>query len=206
MKKNSIRRNNYKMHQCGIYKITNIITRDFYIGQTNKFNRRKSQHLYYFKNNKHCNYKLQNDYNLYGKDSFLFEMILFCEIEELDFYEQKLVHILIPYYNICIDIIYNMRGTKRSKEALEKMSNAWTPERRSKQAEWIKNYIQINGSVRKRKPKIIYYCEKCEVQLIKKSRVNLCPNCYKEKRNKSKRDWWKRNKNNDILPYSKYGG
>ena len=59
----------------GIYKIENKINKMVYIGSTNNFERRKSEHLKDLSNGSHCNFKLQNDYNKYGKDAFVFFMI-----------------------------------------------------------------------------------------------------------------------------------
>jgi len=59
----------------GVYKIENIINKMIYIGSTNNFERRKSQHLNDLNNSKHCNFKLQKDYDKYGEDAFVFFMI-----------------------------------------------------------------------------------------------------------------------------------
>ena len=61
--------------EMGIYKIENKINKMVYIGSTNNFERRKSEHLKDLSNGNHCNFKLQNDYNKYGKDAFVFFMI-----------------------------------------------------------------------------------------------------------------------------------
>jgi len=61
--------------EMGIYKIENKINKMVYIGSTNNFERRKSEHLKDLSNGNHCNFKLQNDYNKYGEDAFVFFMI-----------------------------------------------------------------------------------------------------------------------------------
>lgn len=60
----------------GIYKITCIKNNKTYIGQTDYFVRRCSQHLKLLKNKKHNCKKLQEDVNIYGLDNFKFEIIV----------------------------------------------------------------------------------------------------------------------------------
>lgn len=57
-----------------VYSITNNKTNKIYIGQTNNFKRRIWEHKYFLKNNNHKNHYLQEDYNKYGIDSFLFKI------------------------------------------------------------------------------------------------------------------------------------
>jgi group I intron endonuclease len=113
----------------GIYKITNTINNRIYIGSSNNINKRKSAHFYSLKNNKHPNQFLQNDYNKCGEESFVFEVILETDCEDLllDF-EQSY---LDEYWDNCINC-YNIakcaeafaRGLKLSEETKNKMSEA----------------------------------------------------------------------------------
>lgn len=57
-----------------VYSITNIKTNKIYIGQTINFKRRKSEHIYNLKNNKHRNHYLQEDFNIFGEASFIFKI------------------------------------------------------------------------------------------------------------------------------------
>lgn len=59
----------------GIYKITNTINNKFYIGSSNNIKKRWNRHKMDLRNNKHKNTLLQNSYNKYGVDVFLFEII-----------------------------------------------------------------------------------------------------------------------------------
>lgn len=56
-----------------IYKITNKITNQNYVGQTIDINRRKRTHFNTLKNNTHDNPKLQASWNKYGEENFEFE-------------------------------------------------------------------------------------------------------------------------------------
>jgi group I intron endonuclease len=112
------------MYNCGIYQIRNLINGHLYIGQSINLSGRKSVHFSKLRNNKHYNIHLQNAFNLYGKDNFVFEILLFCEKTELTYYEQKLVDLWNPIYNIRLECVDSPKGSKHTKEVKEKISFA----------------------------------------------------------------------------------
>ena len=59
----------------GIYKIVNIINGKFYIGSTKNIKERCAKHFSRLKNNSHHSVKFQNDYDIYGRDAFVCEVI-----------------------------------------------------------------------------------------------------------------------------------
>lgn len=62
---------------CGIYRIINIQNYKFYIGMTTRnFKQRFDEHIKKLRKNKHYNPMLQNSFNKYGEDSFIFEAYL----------------------------------------------------------------------------------------------------------------------------------
>lgn len=63
-----------------IYSITNKINNKKYIGISQQYEIRKRKHLWALQNNKHDNEKLQNAFNKYGEENFLFEIL-----EKLDY-------------------------------------------------------------------------------------------------------------------------
>ena len=63
---------------CGIYKITNKITNKFYIGSSNNIKRRWDEHIRELNRNVHHNSYLQNAWNKYGEENFVFEIIELC--------------------------------------------------------------------------------------------------------------------------------
>lgn len=63
----------------GIYKIINIINNKFYVGSAVDLKRRKTRHFSELRTNKHNNSKLQNAWNKYGEQAFVFVVV-----EELD--------------------------------------------------------------------------------------------------------------------------
>lgn len=75
----------------GIYKITNILTGQVYIGQSVNIERRISQHKYLLKENKAHNKHLQSSFNKYGTDCFEYEIVCECEEELLNKLETKYI-------------------------------------------------------------------------------------------------------------------
>ena len=107
---------------CGIYKIENLITGDFYIGQSVRLSHRKSTHFMELKRNRHSNKYLQRIFNKYGYKNILFKILLYCEEPELVRYEQALVDRLNPKYNLCKECVSNKLGLKLSEETKQKIS------------------------------------------------------------------------------------
>lgn len=91
------------MSNCGIYKIENCINGKLYIGQSNNLHRRKNRHFNELRTDKHPNQHLQRAFNKYGEENFKFEVILFCEEDELLYYED----FFIRYFNT-IQLGYNI--------------------------------------------------------------------------------------------------
>ncbi len=110
----------------GIYKITNNINNKFYIGSASNFIKRWYRHKNRLKNNKHDNAYMQNAWNKYGEEAFKFEVLLYCDIKDLIFYEQKFLHAYWDNSNICYNIakdaISAMKGRKASEETKKKIS------------------------------------------------------------------------------------
>ena len=74
------------MHEvvCGIYKITNLCNQKVYIGKSIDILKRWVVHKSLLNENKHYNKHLQNAWNKYGQDSFLFEIIDTDSEDKLD--------------------------------------------------------------------------------------------------------------------------
>ncbi len=84
----------------GIYQIRNIITGEIYVGSAVNLNRRKGEHFYYLKRNRHHSILLQRNYNKYGLDCFKFEILAHCPREYLIKLEQWFLDNLKPSLNI----------------------------------------------------------------------------------------------------------
>lgn len=59
----------------GIYKIINVINNKFYVGSAVNFSRRKTRHFSELRTGKHNNSKLQNAWNKYGEQAFVFVVV-----------------------------------------------------------------------------------------------------------------------------------
>ena len=79
--------------QCGIYEIFNIINGKSYVGQSTNITQRLSKHKSELRHNKHQNLHLQNAWNKYGEHSFLFNILEYCNIDELDDIERYYINI-----------------------------------------------------------------------------------------------------------------
>lgn len=75
----------------GIYKLLCTTSGKFYIGSSQQLGRRKVYHFNRLRANKHPNSHLQNSYNLYGEQSFSYEIIKYCPISDLLREEQQLI-------------------------------------------------------------------------------------------------------------------
>lgn len=74
--------------ECGIYSITNIVNGKLYIGSSCDIQRRWKEHKNKLNNNIHHSYHLQQAWNLYGENNFLFEMVEYCDKDNLLIREQ----------------------------------------------------------------------------------------------------------------------
>lgn len=87
-----------------IYKIVNTETKEFYLGSSTNFNKRKTEHLYDLRHNCHHSKYLQNAWNKYGEDKF--EFIVFKDYKakasnkDLKSREQNYIDKFNPAYNV----------------------------------------------------------------------------------------------------------
>ena len=84
---------------CGVYKITNTVTNDFYIGSSKDVKHRWANHKCpsSWKNNP--NNPMYQDMQKYGLDKFEFQILEQVETEQLKEAEQKFIEMLQPTYN-----------------------------------------------------------------------------------------------------------
>ena len=87
------------MKISGIYKITNTITGDFYIGSSKDVKQRWACHKCKSTWNEQPNNPMYQDMQKYGLDKFSFQILEVVEPEELKEAEQKFIETLKPTYN-----------------------------------------------------------------------------------------------------------
>ena len=83
----------------GVYKITNTITGDFYIGSSKDVKRRWASHKCTSTWNKCKNNPMYLDMRKYGTDKFAFEVFAEVEVGNLKEMEQQFIETLKPTYN-----------------------------------------------------------------------------------------------------------
>ena len=107
----------------GVYKITNTITGDFYIGSSKDVKHRWREHKCKSTWNKHPNNPMYLDMQKYGIENFEFEILAEVEIASLKETEQQFIETLKPTYN-------------------DRNANGWDIEKRKKynKTDKFKNY------------------------------------------------------------------
>jgi group I intron endonuclease len=108
----------------GVYKIHSLVYPDrCYVGSTIDLVRRWKQHLTYLRIGKHYNRKLQNHFNKYGESDLRFEIIKYCNSEDLLRYEQSLLSEINTFFNIAKNAGSSL-GIKRSEKTKHKIGIA----------------------------------------------------------------------------------
>lgn len=140
-------------NKSGIYNIQCLVSGKYYIGQSNTIEARLESHKSALRNNCHVNTHLQNAFNLYGEENFLFlvqeytlsDKEIFTEREQfwVDWYGKENV------YNIR-EIVDSNLGLKHSEQSRFNMSagqkNRYTSEEEvQKMAEILKPYSFKKG-------------------------------------------------------------
>jgi group I intron endonuclease len=67
----------------GVYLIYNLVNQKVYVGQSRNVRNRLFVHKSSLRLGKHVNTYLQNAFNKYGEDKFVFRSVEYCEIENL---------------------------------------------------------------------------------------------------------------------------
>ena len=150
-----------------VYKITNTVTGDFYIGSSKNVKRRWESHKWQSTWNNNPNKQLYQDMQKFGVDKFVFEILAEVEAEKLKETEQQFIEALKPNYN---DRNANGIDIERCKEYQKEYNKEYnkeyqkTDEYKKYQKEYQKEYEKTN----KRK--------KYKKEYNKKYRNQLC--CY----------------------------
>lgn len=106
----------------GIYQIRNIIDGKFYIGSSADIVKRWNEHRNRLNKSQHHSQYLQNAWNKYGKENFVFEIVEKAGDKDLLLdREQHYIDTKRPQYNIS-RIAGSPLGVRRSSQTKEKLS------------------------------------------------------------------------------------
>ena len=132
------------MKISGIYKITNTITNDFYIGSSKDVKRRWAVHKCQSTWNDNPNKQLYQDMKKYGLNNFEFQVIAEVEVESLKEMEQRFIETLMPTYNS-----NRAKGldVERRKESQKKANNKYNKSDKGKkyQNKYYNQLCSYNG-------------------------------------------------------------
>jgi hypothetical protein len=118
------------INQSGVYLIINLQNNKFYVGSASNFYGRKNKHRQQLRNNKHDNRHLQNAWNKYGEENFIFCILEICEkdrkfltqreqywIDTLDATNREIAYNILSFANSTL-------GLKHPEESREKHRQA----------------------------------------------------------------------------------
>ena len=127
------------MKIAGVYKITNKITGDFYIGSSCNIKQRWAVHRSPSRWKQYPNSRLYKDMAQYGKNNFIFEVLE--ETTDLRNREQYWIEHLKPTYN---DRHADGIDAERFKETTRRCSKEWNEIHRDERLAYTKAYHQAN--------------------------------------------------------------
>ena len=123
------------MKISAVYKITNTVTGDFYVGSSKDVKRRWAEHKKPSTWKKCPNNTMYLDMRKYGTDSFVFQVITEVEADSLKVIEQQFIETLKPTYN---SIRANGWDIERYKEAKKEYGKEYRNSDKGK--EYMKEY------------------------------------------------------------------
>ena len=116
----------------GVYKITNTITGDFYIGSSKNVKQRWANHKKPSKWKEQTNNPMYLDFQKYGVDKFAFEILAEVEADKLKETEQQFIEKLQPTYNDRNANGWNIEKRKKSNKKYQKSDKGKESNRKSK--------------------------------------------------------------------------
>lgn len=127
-----------------------------YVGQSTNITQRLSKHKSELRHNKHQNLHLQNAWNKYGEYNFIFNVIEYCDIDELDDIEKYYINIWNltnnQYgYNIETGGHFNKKLSQGTKQKIRDAKKGCAPWNKGKTNIYSKKTLKAMSDVRKGK-------------------------------------------------------
>lgn len=141
------------MKVSGIYAIKNQVNGKVYIGQSVDIYTRWNNHKYSLNAGNHPNTHLQNAWEKYGADNFVFEVVCECKSSVIDDLEKKYISIYNSYKNGYNNDLGGHKGNRQfSDETKRKISKALlgkkqTPEHSKHNSESHKGIVNANKRI-----------------------------------------------------------
>ncbi len=118
----------YAINTVGVYTLVNHQTKQCYVGQSQRAEKRIREHFRLLRLNKHTNPRLQHAYNKYGANSFVSQIEVECEdTEDIDAIEEAFISGAASFsyptsYNISAFAKAPMRGKAHDAATRERIS------------------------------------------------------------------------------------
>lgn len=108
--------------KTGIYKITNTFNNKIYIGfASTSFGDRRDSHFACLRNGYHFNKRLQEDFDKYGEDCFIFEVLEYIESDNIDVYKDREKFYISAYNSIENGYNLNHGGDCRTRPSNDRI-------------------------------------------------------------------------------------
>ena len=141
------------MKISGVYKITNTVTGDFYIGSSKDVKLRLAVHKCKSTWNRCSNNPMYLDMRKYGVENFVFEILEEVEVDKLKETEQQFIETLKPIYNN-----YNANGLNIERQKEYQKEYKKTEKSKESQKEYQKS---DKGKESQKKANNKYYSQLC---------------------------------------------
>lgn len=158
----------------GIYAIKNLVSGKMYIGKSINILKRNHEHLYELRRNIHHSEHLQNAYNKYGENVFVFGVVEECNKEDLDKQEKYWIDYYDSYnkgYNCTIPNGYN-QGHEWGEQEKIKLSatmreyhSTLSKKKRKDRANHMRSFVDYS--------KVVHKSPKYSWRLYNKDTLNL---------------------------------
>lgn len=111
---------------AGVYSITNQHTGRMYIGSTSSFARRWFEHKEMLSRGTHHSHKLQSDWNTFGADAFVFQVLERCHpavrLDREQYYITRYSAAITGYNVAAYTRPYSQRGQGRARPQMSARS------------------------------------------------------------------------------------
>ena len=128
------------MKISAVYKITNTVTGDFYIGSSKDINRRWAAHKHPSVWKNHPNNPMYLDMQRYGVEKFEFEILEEVEAGSLKVTEQKFIELLKPAYNNRNANGLDIERHKKSQKEYQKSDKFKETQKKYQKSDKFKEY------------------------------------------------------------------